>query len=98
HLGILLAYAGDRNTSSRALQRSLELLELPLTRAWLAYDAVAVGARDAARNELQQVEQMLGSEPPVIYLPELAYAYARIGRNDDAHLLVAQLQQRVKKT
>ena len=96
HLGILLAYAGDRNTSSRALQRSLELLELPLTRAWLAYDAVAVGDREAARNELQQVEQMLGSEPPVIYLPELAYAYARIGRNDDAQRLFAQLQTAAK--
>jgi TolB-like protein len=96
HLGILLAYAGDRNASRRALQRSLELLALPLTRAWLAYDAVAVGDREAARNELQQVEQMLGSEPPVIYLPELAYAYARIGRNDDAQRLFAQLQTAAK--
>jgi TolB-like protein/Flp pilus assembly protein TadD/predicted Ser/Thr protein kinase len=96
HLGVLLAYAGDRNASNRAFRRSLELTDFPLTRAWLAYNAIAVGDMETAQHELHQAEQMLGNEPPLVYLPEFAYAYARIGRKDDAQRLFAQVQAAAK--
>jgi serine/threonine protein kinase/Flp pilus assembly protein TadD len=96
HLGVLLAYAGDRNGSNRAFQRSLELTDFPLTRAWLAYNAIAVGDVETAQRELHQAEQMLGSDPPLVYLPEFAYAYGRIGRKDDAQRLFAQVQAAAK--
>jgi TolB-like protein/Flp pilus assembly protein TadD/predicted Ser/Thr protein kinase len=95
-LGVVLGYADDRNASKRALQRSLELATSPLVRVWLAYDEVALGDSETARHELQRVEQMLGSEPPVAFVPELAYAYARIGRNDDAQRLFDRLQTAAK--
>ncbi len=52
---------------------------------WLAYNAAALGNADEALAQLQLVERLLGTNRATAYLPELAYAYSRIGRAEDAH-------------
>jgi TolB-like protein/Tfp pilus assembly protein PilF len=95
YLGIVRAYAGDRAASIESLNRSLELAPAnPLARAWLAYDAIALGNDAGALAELELLERMLGANPPVVFLPELAYAYSRLGRPDDVARLFAEIEAR----
>jgi TolB-like protein/Flp pilus assembly protein TadD len=92
-LGIVYAYAGDRAASIRSLGRASELAPSnPLARAWLAYAAVALGNPADALADLELVEQLLGDNRSTVFLPELAYAYARIGRADDARRLFEEIQ------
>jgi TolB-like protein len=93
-LGVAQAYAGDRSASTRSLERALELAPaLPIARAWLAYTAVALGNAEGAAAELQLVERLLGDNRLTAFLPELAYAYSRIGRIEDARRLFDELQE-----
>jgi tetratricopeptide (TPR) repeat protein len=92
-LGVVYAYAGDRSASARSLGRALELNPAnALARVWLAYNAIALGNPADALADLKTVEQLLGDARPVVFLPELAYAYARIGRSADARRLFAEIQ------
>ena len=94
-LGIVQAYGGDRATSLRSLNRSLELAPAnPLARAWLAYNAIALGNDAEALAELQFLERMLGGNRAIVFLPELAYAYSRLGRQDDVARLFAEIEAR----
>lgn len=93
--GVCYAYAGDRAASTRQFRRSLEQLPAnPLIQTWIAYNEVALGRTEAAAAALALVEQLLGDERPTVYLPELAYSYARIGRLDEARRLVEELRSR----
>jgi TolB-like protein/Flp pilus assembly protein TadD len=95
NLGVAQAYAGDRAASNRSFERALELSSTTvLARTWLAYNAIAVGDNETALGELQVLERALGASPPFIFLPELAYAYSRLGRNDDVARLVAAIESR----
>jgi Flp pilus assembly protein TadD len=99
NLGVLQAYAGDRAASSRSLNRALELSSTSLlARTWLAYNAIALGKNDAALAELQLLERLLGASPPFVFLPELAYAYSRLGRSDDVARLIAAIEARADET
>jgi tetratricopeptide (TPR) repeat protein len=69
-----------------------------LAQTWLAYDAIALGNNDDALAELQLIERMLGGLRPIVFLPELAYAYSRLGRSDDAARLFAELETRAVDT
>ena len=40
-------------------------------------------------DELKRRNVYLGDNPPVVFLPEMAYAYGRLGRSDDAQRLFA---------
>lgn len=40
---------------------------------------------------------MLGDNPPVVFLPEMAYAYGRLGRRDDAQRLFARIEAAAKQ-
>ena len=92
-LGVLYAYAGDHAASIRSLDKAIDLAPTDaLARAWLAYNAIALGNPAKAVTDLQAVEQLLGDNRPIVYLPELAYAYARAGRTDDARRLFAEIQ------
>ena len=98
-LGIVQAYAGDRAASVASIERSLELAPAnPLARAWLAYDAVARGDDSRALDELRLLERMIGETPAIVFLPELAYAYARIGRSADAARFFAAIEERAAET
>lgn len=95
NLGVLYAYAGDRTRSTQALRRTLEINPRnSLARSWIAYNAVATGDTDAALAELAQLQRDLGDEPQVVFLIEMAYAYARLGRRDDAQRLFARIEER----
>jgi hypothetical protein len=37
---------------------------------------------------------MLGGDRPIVFLPELAYAYSRLGRDDDVARLFAEIEMR----
>jgi TolB-like protein/Flp pilus assembly protein TadD len=92
-LGVVYAYAGNRSASIRSLEKALELAPTnPLSQIWLAYNAIAAGNTAAALANLQAVEQLLGDSRPTVFLPELAYAYSRIGRGDDARRLFGEIQ------
>jgi tetratricopeptide (TPR) repeat protein len=94
-LGTVHAYAGDRSASIDSLNRSLEISAAnPLSRAWLAYDEIALGNDADALAELQLLERMLGANRALVFLPELAYAYSRLGRRDDVARLFAEIEGR----
>jgi TolB-like protein/tetratricopeptide (TPR) repeat protein/predicted Ser/Thr protein kinase len=98
NLGVLYAYAGDRAASDRTLRRALELApKAPLIKAWLAYNAVAAGNTETAIEGLSQLEQILGNDPPIVFLPEMAYAYGRLGRTNDAQRLFERLEAAAKE-
>jgi len=97
NLGVLYAYAGDRPRSNRALRRALEIVpQNPLSRSWVGYNATATGDTDTAVAELTQVQRNLGDNPPVVFMIEMAYAYGRLGRGDDAQRLFARIEERAK--
>jgi TolB-like protein len=98
-LGVIYAYAGNRAASVRSLNRALELTAVnPLPRAWLAYNAIVSRDNDAALAEVQLLERVLGSEPALVFLPELAYAYSRVGRTDDVARIFAEIEARARTT
>jgi TolB-like protein/Flp pilus assembly protein TadD/predicted Ser/Thr protein kinase len=98
NLGVLYAYAGDRAASDRALRRAAGLApRAPLVRGWLAYNAVATGNAGAALDELSRLEEMLGNDPPIVFLSDMAYAYGRIGRADDARRQFERLEAAAKE-
>jgi TolB-like protein len=98
-LGVIHAYVGDRAASIQNLNRSLELAPANvLAHAWLAYDAVALGNDAEALAEMQLLERMLGDNRPLVFLPELAYAYSRLGRDDDVARLFAEIEARAADT
>jgi TolB-like protein/Tfp pilus assembly protein PilF len=93
NLGVLYAYAGDREASNRALRRALEFGPgFNLALAFIAYNAVAAGNTEAAFEALAQLQRALGDNPPVVFLPEMAYAYGRLGRRDEAQRLFALIE------
>jgi TolB-like protein/Flp pilus assembly protein TadD len=84
-LGVAQAYAGDRLGSIQTFRRALQLSpSSDLFHAWIGYNHVVLGNTEDAVVEFQLLEQMLGDNRQVAFLPELAHAYARLGRRDDA--------------
>ncbi|HET8699920.1 MAG TPA: hypothetical protein VFO94_20725 [Gammaproteobacteria bacterium] len=96
-LAVTLAYAGDHSAAKRLLTETVEQAPANvLGRFWLAYNAIAFGDFAEALANLQICEQLLGTEPSqqsVAFLPELAYAYGRIGRDADARRVVAAIER-----
>jgi len=98
---VLYAYAGDRAASNRALNRAIEIDDTGgalLPHVWLAYNQVAAGNRGAALSELALTERLLGASRPTAFLPEIAYAYSRLGRTDDVERIVAEMRARGDET
>jgi len=92
-LGVVLAYAGQLEASNASMQRSIDIAPAnTLARAWLAYNQIAAGNAEAAVEELQLLERLLGSNRPIVFLPELAYGYARIGRREHTERLFDEIQ------
>jgi TolB-like protein len=93
-LAIVYAYAGQREASSQSFHRMIELSpEVVLGHHWLAFNEVALGNEEAALREMQLVEQLLGDDQrKIVFLPDLAYAYSRVGRHDDARRIVAEME------
>lgn len=93
NLGVLYAYAGKRDASDRALERALEIAPTSsLARAYLGYNAAARGDVDGTLREFGKVAQLVGDNVPIVFAPEMAYAYFRVGRLDEARKLFAKIE------
>jgi TolB-like protein len=93
------SYAGDRAGSMQTLRRALEAQPAnPLLRLWLGFNYIVLGNDTEALAELQSVERQLGANAPIVYLPELAYAYSRLGRPPDAQRVFEQFRVRAEQS
>ncbi|MGD2168487.1 MAG: hypothetical protein PVF63_10300, partial [Gammaproteobacteria bacterium] len=93
-LSTSLAYAGQLDEALRVHREIVaQAPAVPLLHSWLAYIEIARGNPAAAASELSLAEQLLGTNRSLVFLPELAYAYSRIGRRDDARRIVQEIAQ-----
>jgi tetratricopeptide (TPR) repeat protein len=93
--GVVYAYAGDAMSSVEALRRAIAIApDFALAHSWLGFLLRAVGDAGGALAELRLTEQILGDAIPVVFLPELAYAYHLLDRADDAMRLVNEIERR----
>lgn len=98
-LGILYGYAGDRNASTASLRRAEELLPADaLIHAWLAYNDIVTENTQTALEKLRLVERLVGQNGPIVYLPELAYSYSRLGRPEEAERFLDEIESRATET
>jgi TolB-like protein/Flp pilus assembly protein TadD/uncharacterized membrane protein YhdT len=95
-LGITLAYAGESDEAARVFHDAIDMTPtLPILRSWLAFVEIRRGNPDAAATELARAEQLLEGNRQLVFLPELAYEYSRIGRVSDAQRIAAEIEQAV---
>jgi TolB-like protein len=91
--GMQLGYAGQYAAAAEVLEDELTVHPMNLlARDWLAFMEIANGSPAAAIKQLELSEQLAGSHPTVVYLPEWAYAYGRAGRPADAKRLFDRLK------
>jgi adenylate cyclase len=94
-LAYALHYAGRTTESRQALQDALEIAPSHLlAHHWLALVEISLGSESAGLSELRLLEQLMGENRITVLLPELAYAYARVGQAEDAARIHAELEQR----
>lgn len=95
YYGIVLAYAGQREASDRMLRTALDAAPgLALAHHWLALNAIARRDDERGLEQLRIVEQLLGDDRLTVFLPELAYAYSMLGRDNDVERIVTELEGR----
>jgi TolB-like protein/Flp pilus assembly protein TadD len=93
-LGIALHYAGESDEAAQTFRDAAALAPaVPVLRSWLAFIEIARGNPEVAAAELARAEQLLAQNRQVVFLPELAYSYARLGRRADAERIVAEIEQ-----
>ncbi len=87
-LGIAMSLLREHEAAADALRRSEALAPTnPLTRVYLGFSEVGLQNPVGALAELQLAEQLMGESRVLSLLPEIAQAYALIGRDDDARRL-----------
>ncbi len=92
-LGVSLAYVSEYDAAMQSLQRGHELAPgHPLVQAWKAYIEIARGNSGVAAAELRLIEQLLSNNRPIVFLPELAYGYSRIGSREDVERILAEIE------
>jgi len=93
-LGLTHGYLGEHDAAIESLRKSVELGSVsPITYQWLAFMEIARGNPAVGLNQLQFTEQLMGENKILVTLPEIAYAYARIGRTGDAHRLFDEIRE-----
>jgi TolB-like protein/Tfp pilus assembly protein PilF len=91
-LAITLEYAGDVDAALKAHQSALAISpRLGISRVHAALLAARKGDIAGALTDFELLENQLGGNVPVVFLPELAVGYAAIGRGDDARRLADQI-------
>ena len=91
--GMQLGYAGQYAAAAEVLENQLAVKPMDLlARDWLAFMEIAIGSPTDAIKQVELSEQLAGSNPTVVYLPEWAYAYGRAGRPADAKRLFDRLK------
>jgi tetratricopeptide (TPR) repeat protein len=98
--GLVLAMAGDVDAAAASLREGIsattplnegQIQSMLVERSWLAAVEIARGDSDAALRELRYIEK-LSVETRDVELPFMAYAYARLGRHEDAQRLLAEFE------
>ncbi|MGI9264138.1 MAG: hypothetical protein ACR2QU_04370 [Gammaproteobacteria bacterium] len=94
NFGIALGYLGEYEASREQLLIATELQPLsPLWQSWLAFVHTALGDQTAALEQLEYTEKIMGENRLRVLLPELAHAYAVIGRTEDAHRIFQEIRE-----
>jgi TolB-like protein len=91
-LGFALGMAGAYDASAAIWRRAAQLFPNPLARLWLALTEIARGNNEEGLRQLELVDRMLANNRLVVFLPELAYAFARVGRPADARRLFDEIE------
>ena len=93
-LGVLLAFAGERDAAAAVIRRAAELDPTnPLARLYLGYLEIGRGNIPAAHGHLRLAEQLLGTQPRGLMMSiplYVAYGYGRAGLAGEAQRLVEQ--------
>ncbi len=93
-LGLTHGYLGEHDAAIESLRKSVDLGSVsPITYQWLAFMEIARGNPAVGLNQLQFTEQLMGENKILVTLPEIAYAYARIGRTGDAQRLFDEIRE-----
>ena len=92
-----LSYAGRYDEAAASWRQAIEQnqafnLGNPLGHQWVGYTEIARGNGVAALRELELSERLMGSNRTIVTLPELAHAYGRLGRKDDAERLFNEVK------
>lgn len=92
--GYALGWAGDYNAAAEVFERLSRSDPRYLTgRDWLAFMEIARGDPAAAITQLEFSERLAGDQPLIVFLPEWAYSYGRVGRSEDARRLFDAMQR-----
>jgi tetratricopeptide (TPR) repeat protein len=83
--GIVEAYARNYDAAVASFREAQKLLPTnPLVSNWLAYTEIARGNESEAAVHLEFSRRVLGDNVNMAFWPEFAYAYHRLGRQDEA--------------
>ena len=89
----MLTYANDYDAAVAPFHRAIEIAPAaPLFHTWLAFAEIGRGDYGAAFRELELAENLLGDNRAIIYLLDILYSYARMGRSADAARIFAEIQ------
>jgi adenylate cyclase len=89
-----LAYAGDTDQAARRFREAIGVAPtVPVLRSWLAFVEISRGNPEAAALELARAEQLLAQNRQIVFLPELAYSYSRLGRRADVERIATEIGQ-----
>jgi TolB-like protein/Tfp pilus assembly protein PilF len=91
-LGFALGMAGDYDAAAALWRRTVQRIPNPIARHWLALTEIARGNNDEALRQLELVDRMLANNRLVVFLPELAYAFGRVGRQGEARRLFDEIE------
>jgi tetratricopeptide (TPR) repeat protein len=93
-LCVSLAYADEIDEAAHQIREAIAVAPtVPVLRLWLAAVEIARGNPEAAAAELARAEQLLAQNRQIVFLPELAHSYSRIGRMADVERIVTELEQ-----
>jgi TolB-like protein/Tfp pilus assembly protein PilF len=93
-LGYARGYARDYDTATAVFRRAVQNSPVPGSRLWLAFMEIARGNDAEALNLLELVDRMTADNGLIVYLPELAYGFARVGQEAKARRLFDEIKAR----
>lgn len=94
-LGLCYRYAGDFDAAAESFRNHIEINPVSGNgHAQLAFAEISRGNWAEALAELQVAEQLYGEDIQSIRIPQLANAYAQMGRRDDVERLFDALNVR----
>jgi serine/threonine-protein kinase len=92
--GIVYGYARNYDAAVADLRRAQDLLPAnPLVSNWLAYVEISRGNEAEALAALEFTRRLLGDDVNLAFWAEFAYAYHRLGRQDEAERFYRDIER-----